>query len=480
MKNNIFPVNFSKYAMILLSASLISGCENTSAISEQTRQFQPPKQWSSTEKPITEDIQPLKEWLAISDDQALSQLISLAHQHNFELRQAELAVEQAKLQVDIENSSDFPELSLTMNQSRRKSLNNGSSSINNNAELSLNLSYELDLWGKLSDQQQMQQLRFAAEKANYQHAKLSLHTSVVTAWYDLLENETLLKLYQERLVNLKNNQEIIQGGYRLGLNSALDVYLSQNELHSEQARVQRQMQSVIVAKRALQLLIGEYPTGMNQLLVNEKAWPILEQQLSVEVPSSVLTNRSDLTASWLELMALDSALAVAHKQRFPQISLSASAQDSSDELGNLLSGDPIGWSLIGNVAAPLFNAGRLKANEERARVSVLQKEQAYLAQLYNAFSQVESQLDNHYSLSNQLNLQLKAQENAQAAEELAFNQYQKGLVSYTTVLEAQRRAFDNQTASIQLKSNLIKNRIALFLSMGGQSIVDTEIEQAGL
>ena len=475
MKKRHLPLTAVKALALCVSVSLLSACQSTSAISEKSREFKAPEQWANNAvaKIIPEQLQ--QDWLGISNNTALEQLITLAITHNFELQQSYLAIEQAKLQLTVQQASDFPELNLDINQTRRKVVVNDIASISNSAELALQLGYEVDLWGKLSDQQQQAQLQLAAAKAHYQHARVSLIASITTSWYTLVEAEKLLNLYQERLVNLTSNLAIINSSYQLGLSSALDVYLSQNELHSEQARVQRQQQSVSEAKRALQNLITQYPSGTSTLLNGEKAWPELAKQLTVDVPSSVLTKRYDIMASWLELLSLDAALAVAHKQRFPQLRLSATVGDSSDELGDLLSGNSLSWSLLGNITAPLFNAGLLKANEQQAKITVQQKEQQYLSELYQAFSQVENQLDNHQSLSEQLSLQIKAQQNAEAAESLAFNQYQKGLVSYTTVLESQRRAFDNQTAAIQIKTNLIKNRIALYLSMGGQTLVNNNL-----
>ena len=467
-------------AQLLLFGSsllLLVGCSTPSAISEKVSKFESPTKWSSETLNSPEQLN--VDWLGISAEPRLQQLLKQALQNNFELANSKLAIAKAQALVEIEQSSDFPELSLDVSQQRRKLVTDGSSSYSSSAGIDLNLSYEVDLWGKLSAEQQQAQLQLAATKSNYQHQKVSLMANITSGWFDVLEAESLLSLYQGRLQNLEDNLAIIQGSYRLGLKSALDVYLTQNELHSEQARVKRQQQTIVEVKRALQVQMAEYPSGISPLLDTQKQWPQLNQQLYANLPSDLIANRRDLQASWLELLALNAGLAVAHKQRFPQFTLSASLGDASDELGNLLSGNSLAWSLLGNISSPIFNAGRLAANEQQAKISVQQKEQQYLSELYNAFSQVESQLNNHVSLSEQLSLQQKAQINALAAEKLAFNQYQKGLVTYTTVLESQRRAFDNQTATIQLKNQLIQNRIAIYLATGGQVFNESLIQSTG-
>lgn len=87
--------------------------------------------------------------------------------------------------------------------------------------------------------------------------------------------------------------------------------------------------------------------------------------------------------------------------------------------------------------------------------------------MYNAFAEVENILSNHIALQKRFELLEQAEKNALAAQKLSFEQYMRGLVSYTTVLEAERRAFDAQTSLIQIKNNLIQNRVDTFLALGG-------------
>ena len=167
------------------------------------------------------------------------------------------------------------------------------------------------------------------------------------------------------------------------------------------------------------------------------------------------------------MLSQDAGLAYAHKQRFPSIILSGSIGDANADVGDLLSGSSLAWSLLGSVSAPIFNAGRLKANEEKTRLALKQGEQLYLDTLYSAFSEVENAITTEKSLKQRYDTMLAAQENAKIASTVSFEQYQSGLVSYTTVLEAQKRSFEAQTTLIKIKNQLIANRINLHFSLGG-------------
>lgn len=471
-----------KFKYLLPTVALLSACSTPSAITGAVKQVDTPTNWSSNKlvQPAIGQIKQqtsieINNWVRSFNHPQLSQLITqaIANNYNFKAQAAKLA--SAKERITVADATDFPELSLSLGQSRRKSVSNGGSSYSNSADINLQLSYELDLWGKLSDEQAKAQLSYASELAQFQQAELTLVADVSKAYFNLVEAKSLLALYQERSKNLQNNLEMIQSSYRLGLSDALDVYLTQNDVSRELARVAQQQQQVASQSRTLELLLGEYP---NADITSDVELISFDTVLSQGLPSDILTRRSDIMASWYDLMALDASLAIAHKQRFPRISLTASTGDNANELGNLLDGGAMAWSLIGNLTMPLFNSGRLASLEEQARLAVVQKEQLYLQQVYQAFADVENNLANAITLKQQFAHYEKAKDNAISAEKISFDQYLKGLVTYTTVLESQRRAFDAQTSLIQLQNQLLNNRISLFVALGGSPFSETASSQS--
>jgi len=175
-------------------------------------------------------------------------------------------------------------------------------------------------------------------------------------------------------------------------------------------------------------------------------------------------------------MAANAGVAIAHRQRFPSLSLTGSIGKSSTELKDLVSGSSI-WSLSGGLLQPLFNAGALAAREAQARSELSQKEQQYLDNVLQAFAEVESALVGEENLRVQYRRFIAAERSALAAEELSFEQYQRGLITYTTVLEAGRRAVDAQSSVVQLKRQRLRNRIKLFLALGGNFTATSSDQQ---
>ena len=446
---------------VLSAALFLAGCA-VSAISPDVRERDLPENWRGTaEYDAVRD-----NWLAELDDVELSDLVDTAMGRNYLLAQLAAEVEAAQQAVIISGAPLFPELSLTFDSSRRRVISNqfGISRTSSNFEIGVDLAWEIDAWGKLRDVEKQTGLNLLASQARYADNRNRLAAGVARAWFNVVGAGELLTLLRERLANLEQDLDIIERAYNQGLTGALDVYLARTNVDQERARIAGQEQLLAENRVALQLLLGNYPDGVLQV---DRTLPLLEAPIPAGLPSELISRRPDLQQAWMNLLASDASVAIAHKQRFPRISLVASGNDVSRELGSLLNGSALAWSVLGNLTQPLFNRGRLKAQEQQARARLVQAENQYLDRLYQAFSEVENALSRNKSLQTRYRVTLAAEKNAVTGLTLAFEQYQRGLVPYTTVLEAQRRAFDIQSGVIDLRNQLLQNRITLYLALGG-------------
>ena len=451
---------FILHSLALFLLFTLTGC-SISAISPDIRNQDLPQTWNTNIS--TEKVSNV--WLSDFNDDELQVQVIRAIENNYQLAEQAARVDEARQQVIVSGADRFPELSLAFDASRRRSVFfNGLTPVLGNYEFGANLNWEIDIWGKLNEAQKQASLNLLSAQASFTDARYQLAANVSRAWFNVISASQLLSLFQERLSNLEVDRDIIERGFRQGLNSALDVYLTRATVDQQRSRVAEQEQQLLENRVALQLLLADYPDAQFEI---NKTLPVIESEIPAGLPSELMERRPDLQQAWMNLLATDAGLAVAHKQRFPRLSLTASVSEATPIIADLLSGGPLAWSLLGNLTHPLFNAGRLKALEGQARARVVQAEHQYLNQLYTAFAEVENAISRDVSLKVQHQATLEAEENAEAALTLSFEQYQRGIVTYTTVLESQRRAFDTQSTVIGLRNQLLQNRISLYLALGG-------------
>jgi NodT family efflux transporter outer membrane factor (OMF) lipoprotein len=445
---------------------VISGACTHSAITPEATEVGMPAGWIRGGDAGGVDLN----WLKSFDDPQLTGLVSEAITSNYVLEQERARLYEAQQTVVIVRANRFPELDVSLDASRRGFTDTpGQRATVESYGAEVGARWEVDLWGRLSKEQQAAQLALGAQQARFESVQRNLAAATTSAYFGVMEAKQLLEVARRRLDNAIESHDIVASGYRQGLNDALDLYLARNQVERQQANYAQQEQTVTETIADLQLSLARYPDGRMEM---PGMLPVLNEPIPSGLPSELLTRRTDLQEAWLNLLAADADLAAAHKARFPSLSLVGSAGVASAEFTNLLDTDLSVWSIAGGVTQPLFNAGQLEAFEEQAAARVRQAEQQYLDLVFRAFADVENAISRSVSLRVRYESFLDAETNSSAALELALEQYQRGLVPYTTVLESQRQAFDAEATVVELRNLLLRNRIALYLALGGEFATD--------
>ncbi len=464
-----------RFASTLLLAAALSSCSLLRPWHTQPDLPETPPTWTaaSTSKQIFDATA----WRREFADPQLTNLIEEAVGNNFDLRSAAARVNAARASAVVSGADRIPQISASLNASRAKraTVVGGTviSGISNYFQSGIEIRWEADIWGRLSHQARAATLELAASEADYQAARLSLAANISRAWFNAIETRQQVELSRQTVANYRQALESIRGRYRSGLNSALDVRLARSNLASAESQLAAQQLRLDGELRTLQTLLGRYPSRQLALADN---LPELQQPVPAGLPADLLTRRPDLNAAQHRLQAADERASQAAKDRLPRIQLTTSGGTSSDQLNSLLEGDRLIWSLVGGITAPLFQGGRLKANQQLARANAEQAVNQYAQSLLNAFREVETALAAAPLLEiRQQALQTAVQE-ARESERLAAEQYRTGLVDITTWLEAQRRLFNARSNLLQIRNQRLQNRIDLHLALGGDFITAASSE----
>ena len=434
---------------------------------------QPPKldipldqPWPNSEA----DIAPSVAWLETFEDDALNTLVKTAISNNYNQKIAQTQVNAARARARLAAGNYWPQISAGFNAARRQStfdIGSGvQQNLNNSFGFSLaSISWEADIWGRIRDENKAAVLDYDAVRMDYHSARLSLAANVARQWFNAIEAKLQVALAEQTLANFEASLKIIDETYALGLNNALDVHLARTNVANAESTLNDQLAREDVIKRTLQILLGSYPKEPLNLPAD---LPDLSEPVPAGIPATLVERRPDVRAALARLDASASRVDIAKKNRLPRLSLTGSTGTASDELENLTNIDFLVWTIASNVAAPIFQGGKLKANQELAATQSDAAFYQYANTVLNALVEVESRLFAEPLLLNQERALERAVTESRAAEELAKEQYGAGLVDIVTLLETQRRLFNSDSNLLRLRNQRLQNRIDLYLALGGE------------
>lgn len=449
------PSCFHSFSMCLLIATLVSGCwyQPPPPTPESPPSF--PDSWSNSHR-----AQPVSGiWLPLENRDLLLRLIDEGLQNNQQLQAQIARVEMAIQNSVIAGADASPELSAFLRGGRQ-----GSQNTRDSFSLGLDFTWELDILGKLDDREQAALFEAAMSIENWRETRLTLIADIAGQWFVLLENYQQLALIQKRAKNLRDNLQIIEEGYEMGLSPSLDLHLARADFSAIGARVVARKQEMRKQTRKMEYLLGRYPETE---LHAAGTLPREMAEIPVGIPANILNRRPDILAAGHTLAAANLRVAEAYKNRFPSLRLTGNYGSSTDTLSQLVSGESMIWSLFAGLTAPLLDGGRLEALQDKSTAKASENAALYTDTVLSAFMEVENSLEAEQRLTEQQTLLEQAAEDSTRAENLAFEQYQNGLVNYVTVLESERRAFDAQSTVLAIYNERMQNRIRLFLALGG-------------
>ncbi len=452
-----------------LSESASSSTGNNVVWQSQARQQESTQTLLLNSDTTLTDIIDIKELphLAGYIDEALSSNASL-QQSLITLRKAQVAIDSAKADRNLNVDASFSaSKSETTNSSASTSSNTNSSTSSNSSSpsysASMNVSWELDLWQKISDGISAANLDAASARASYQSARDSLVANVVRSYIDVLTQQQLLNIEQSRLTVLENNEAVILKRYSTGLGSLDDLDTARTSSANTRATIAQYENALLTAKRTLAVLLGRQNQSLNELNT-QVSFPDVLLPLTT-LPKQDLARRPDLQAAFYALRATEFEVDVAYKALLPSISLSASFSDNASTPSQALFTNPL-WSLLGQMTAPLFQGGALRAQVEDAKLTSANAWWQYRETLLTAVQETQNALDSETALSARISHTNVALANAERSVSTIEGQYRQGLADILDLLSVYDTRFNLQAQAVELHAQKLQNRIDLGLALG--------------
>ncbi len=441
-----------------------------------------PSQWTADSEAATA---PTGDWVASFDDDNLRGLISEAIENNNDLLTAASALEQARAGAKISRADLLPSLTANFNAGRNAVVTNpttaaqaggsggGSSRLYiNNYSLGGQLRWELDLWGRLTDETRASYKDASAAYADLAATQLSIAARVSQAWFSLIEARQQRELAERDVVARESNLRVTDRRYDRGVASSLDVRLSRSALGSSRASLALRQRLELEASRSLEVLLGRYPAAELQAA---EALPNLPSLAGAGAPGDLLARRPDLIAAESRMTAAGLRARAARKQLLPQITLTSQIGTSGPVIADLIDPERLAGNLISGIAQPLFQGGRLRYNSKRARAAAQSSLYNYAQTVLTAYEEAENALAAEALLAVREDALRLAFEEAAAAEELTERRYASGASTIFNLLDAQTRRISAESQYIQSQQQRVSNRVQLYLAIGGDFLTEAKL-----
>ncbi|HEY3763340.1 MAG TPA: efflux transporter outer membrane subunit [Verrucomicrobiae bacterium] len=328
----------------------------------------------------------------------------------------------------------------------------------------LDLSYEVDLWGKIRRAFQAAHADAQASTADYYNVLLMIHGDVAVNYFLLRQLDTQIQLWQRTVELRQKSVDIVTERYQGGLAAELDVERAKTELdqvRTQWTEAQRQRDDL---QNALALLCGQpapsfqiKPASFNEVLPS----------IPVELPSSLLERRPDIAEAERKMMAANAQIGVAKAAFFPAISLTGDAGYSSFHVSTLFDWESQLFQIGPSATMPLLNGGRLRAGLREARAEYEATCAGYRQQVLAAFKDVSDSMVDVKGYRQEASTEAAALADANRAADSARERYQQGLVNYLEVLDAEQTQLEVNSQSIRIEALQLVASVHLIKALGG-------------
>lgn len=455
----------SKFKLLTLSAIFVlAGC--SLAPDYQRPALPVPQQFSLKQNALVPAPGEYQDtgWRSFFVDSQVKALIGEALVNNRDLRMAVLKVQEARAQYGVTDADRYPQLTAGSSGTYSGKLK-GDSSTDREFEAGLNLSFDLDFFGRLKNMSEAERQNFFASEEARRAVHISLISNVSQSYFNQRLAYAQLQVAEETLQNYQRSYAFVEKQLVTGSTNVLALEQARGVIESTRSEIAKRKGDLAQANNALQLLLGTYGK-----LPDDHArsrGDIKPVTLPPSLSSQILLQRPDIMEAEHGLLAANANIGAARAAFFPSIKLTSSVSSSSSDLSSLFNAASGMWNFVPKIDIPIFNAGRNQSNLDLAEIRQQQSVVNYEQKIQNAFKEVADALVLRQSIADQISGQQRYLDSLQITLQRARALYQNGAVSYIEVLDAERSLFATRQSLLDLNYAQQVNEIKLFAALGG-------------
>lgn len=464
-------------AFLMTVTLLLAGCAGSPSRTPVTTEL--PESFAQVATLPMQTEEEWQDWWTRFDDPALDALVDQALSGNLNIRLQAQRVQEARAQLGLSEAARLPTLQAQADATREQNPQMGfslggpegaGSVIYNQYSLSGMLNYEVDLWGRLSSQQDAARALLDQSVFSHEAVRLSIVADVVTTYFNLRAAEERYRITRDNLETRQETLELEQLRYENGATDRFTLRQAESAVAATRARLPALREQVQLLENALAILTGQAPAdilaGMD--FSGSRLTAIKPpESIPAMLPSELLQRRPDIRAAEAGLQAAEANVDAAAASRWPSLNLSALLGVAYIDLGELFSGTLDTWSTSATLAGPLYDFGRTASRVDSAEARREQSITRYRQTVLTALGEVRDALTLYETSREHLEATDNQVEAVRATRELAQLRYDEGLISFLELLDAERAMLDAELQLAEAQRQRLSAVATLFKALGG-------------
>lgn len=428
-----------------------------------------PQGWEEDTQ-IFQQVLPVDDqWWKAFQDPVLDSLISVAVKQNYSVLTAIDRINMAKANLRMERGNFFPTIGLNAGWTRQQSSGNTSDlpqSTQHYYDASLNMSWELDLFGSIRNRVKAQKENFAASKEEYTSTMISLCAQVASAYINLRELQQELAVVQKNCASQEAVLKITEVRYNTGLVSKLDVAQAKSVFFSTKASIPQIESGINQYITTLAILLGTYPQEVRPALTVRNITGLYGTYRS-GASGRFVTSPPDIRSAERSVNAQAALVGASKSDWLPQVFLKGSVGYAAKDLKDLTHHKSMTYEIAPALSWTLFKGTQLVNATKLAKAQLDEAINQFNQTVLTAVQETDNAMNAYRNSIKQIVALREVRNQGQETLTLSLELYKQGLTPFQNVLDAQRSLLSYENQLVQARGYSLLQLIAMYQALGG-------------
>ena len=381
-------------------------------------------------------------------------------------------IEMARMALNSARAGYFPMLNFSGGWTKERSSGvlgseRGRATTADYYSLGINMSWEVDVFGKITAKAKGRKAAYDATRAEYAAVMTSLCANIAKAYINLRVWQAEYDVAMEHIESQEKIVKITEARHEAGLASMLDVTQARVVYYSTKASVPTLVSSIHTAVNSIATLIGVYPDEIRKWLEVTSPLPDYRQIVPVGVPADIIRRRPDIVEAEYELAGYAAQLGIAKKDFLPTLTLNGSIGTGAHDFDRLFSSQSLTYSIAPTLTWTIFDGLARKYNVASARQQVEAGIDNYNLTVMTAVEEVDNAISSYTSTLENMAVLAEVLEQSRKSLDLSLDLYKRGLNPFTDVVTAQLNVLENQNSLVTAHGRALTAIVTLYEALGG-------------